>query len=97
MLLGCCVVEFTRLQVKSKAIACESLSLPDHLVVSHFEIWWASPAVNLKPSSIAALPSSQKVLARPRWQQAMTPRDYAACDAVDREPREPLTAVLTST
>ena len=26
----------------------------------------------------------------PRWQQAMTPRDYAACDAVDREPREPL-------
>ena len=26
----------------------------------------------------APLPSSQKVLARPRWQQAMTPRDYAA-------------------
>ena len=51
---------------------------------------WARPAVNLKPSSIATLPSSQKVLARPRWQQAMTPRDYAACDAVDREPREPL-------
>ena len=48
----------------------------------------ASPAVNLKPSSIATLPSSQKVLARPRWQQAMTPRDYAACDAVDLEPRE---------
>ena len=36
------------------------------------------PAINLKLSSIATLPSSQKVLARPRWQQAMTPRDYAA-------------------
>ena len=23
-------------------------------------------------------------------EQAMTPRDYATCDAVDREPREPL-------
>ena len=57
---------------------------------SDFPIGWARPAVNLKPSSIATLPSSQKVLARPRWQQAMTPRDYAACDAVDREPREPL-------
>ena len=36
------------------------------------------PAINLKLSNIATLPSSQKVLARPRWQQAMTPRDYAA-------------------
>ena len=39
------------------------------------------PAINLKLSSLATnttLPSSQKVLARPRWQQAMTPRDYAA-------------------
>ena len=36
------------------------------------------PSINLKLSSIATLPSSQKVLARPRWQQAMTPRDYAA-------------------
>ena len=36
------------------------------------------PAINLKLSSIATLPSSQKVLARTRWQQAMTPRDYAA-------------------
>ena len=35
-------------------------------------------AINLKLSSIATLPSSQKVLVRPRWQQAMTPRDYAA-------------------
>ena len=35
------------------------------------------PGINLKLSSIATLPSSQKVLARPRWQQAMTPRDYA--------------------
>ena len=31
------------------------------------------PAINLELSSIATLPSSQKVLARPRWQQAMTP------------------------
>ena len=38
----------------------------------------ARPAINLKLSNIATLPSSQKVLARPRWQQAMTPRDYVA-------------------
>ena len=37
----------------------------------------ARPAINLELSSIATLPSSQKVLARPRWLQAMTPRDYA--------------------
>ena len=36
------------------------------------------PGINRKLSSIATLPSSQKVLARPRWQQAMTPRDDAA-------------------
>ena len=35
------------------------------------------PAINLELSSIATLPSSQKILARPRWQQALTPRDYA--------------------
>ena len=38
----------------------------------------ARTAINLQLSSIVTLPSSQKVLARPRWQQAMTPRDYAA-------------------
>ena len=32
----------------------------------------------------------QKVLARPRWQQAMTPRDLRGLDAVALEPREPL-------
>ncbi len=36
------------------------------------------PAINLKRASLATLPSSQKVSARPRWQQAMTPRDDAA-------------------
>ena len=42
------------------------------------------PAINLELSSIATLPSSQKVLARPRWQQALTPLIWNHVNPYDR-------------
>ena len=49
----------------------------------------ARPAINLQLSSIATLPSSQKVLAHPRWHQAMTLRDYAALTPLIRSHMNP--------
>ena len=78
LVVSVCHIEPSWLSVQDLAGQIGSSKRPLLPVGNHLFPDRLRPAINLELSSIATLPSSQKVLARPRWQQAITPSDYAA-------------------